>query len=119
MPALKHIPAPEVLAVFDMMIAGVPGVERKSDQNPYTSINGNMYASMSKLDRIGLRLSKSDLAEFLETFQAGLHEGFPGFIQKEYAAIPESLYGDVEVLQAWFRKSHEHAAGLKPKPKNK
>ena len=96
----KHIPDPKVLAVFDTMVAGVPGVERKGDQNPYLSMNGNMYASMSKLDRIGIRLSKADLAEFLATYNAGLHEGYPGFFQKEYAAIPEELYDQPEVLQA-------------------
>jgi TfoX/Sxy family transcriptional regulator of competence genes len=97
------------------MIACVPGVELKGDQNPYVSINGNMFASMSKLDRIGLRLAKGDLAEFLGTYKTGLHEGYPGFLLKEYAAIPESLYDDVETLQAWFRKAHAHAAALKPK----
>jgi RIO-like serine/threonine protein kinase len=112
----KHIPDPQVLAVFEKMIAGVEGVELKGDQNPYCSINGNMYAQMSKLDRIGIRLSKADLAEFLETYDAGLHEGYPGFVQKEYAAIPESLYGDIETLKAWFRRSHDFAASLKPKP---
>lgn len=112
----KHIPDPKVRAVFEAMIGGVPGVELKGDQNPYCAINGNMYAQMSTLDRIGLRLSKDDLAEFLAMYDTGLHEGYPGFFQKEYAAIPESLYDDTETLQAWFRKSHAHAAALKPKP---
>lgn len=115
----KHIPDAKVLAVFDTMIAAVPGVTRKGDQNPYCSMNGNMYASMSKLDRIGIRLSKADLAEFLETYDAGLHEGYPGFFQKEYAAIPEALYGETEVLQSWFKKSHAYVSGLKPKPTSK
>ena len=116
MAAEKHMPDPRVLAVFDAMIAGVPGVTRNGDQNPYCAINGNMYAQMSKLDRIGMRLNKADLAEFLATYHAGLHEGYPGFFQKEYVAIPERLYDDTETLQAWFRKSHAHAAALKSKP---
>ncbi len=115
----KHVPDPAIVEVFDRMIAGVPGVIRKGDQNPYVSINGNMYASMSKLDRIGLRLSRDDLAEFMTTFETGLHEGYPGFFQKEYAEVPATLYADTDALQAWFRKSHAHAAGLKPKPTTK
>lgn len=115
----KHTPDPKVLAVFEAMIAGVPGVELKGNQNPYLSMNGNMYAQMSKLDRIGIRLSKPDLAEFLETYQAGLHEGYPGFFQKEYAAVPEALYGQPEVLQDWFKRCHAHALTLKPKPTKK
>ncbi len=119
MAAEKHIPDPRVLAVFDQMIAGVPGVERKGDQNPYCSINGNMYTQMSKLDRIGIRLSKADLAEFRKSFNAPLHEGYPGFFHKEYAEVPEVLFDQVEVLKAWFKKSHDHAAGLRPKPTSK
>ncbi|MCB1517344.1 MAG: hypothetical protein KDJ19_06990 [Hyphomicrobiaceae bacterium] len=119
MPPSKHIPDPRVLAVFEKMIEGVAGVALKGDQNPYLSMNGNMYAQMSKLDRIGIRLSKEDLAEFLETYQAGYHEGYPGFFQKEYAAIPEALYEDIETLRAWFRKSHAYALSLKPKPTKK
>lgn len=119
MPKPKHIPDPAVVAVFDRMIAGVPGVTRKGDQNPYVSINGNMYAGMSKMDRIGIRLSKDDLAEFMTTYETGLHEGYPGFFQKEYAAVPVSLHADTEALQAWFKKSHAHASSLKPKPTTK
>ncbi|HUV32705.1 MAG TPA: hypothetical protein VMW31_03960 [Devosiaceae bacterium] len=101
--------------MFDAMIAGVPGVVRKGDQNPYVSINGNMYAAMSKANRIGLRLSKGDLAAFLDAYGGGLLEALPGFFQKEYAAVPPALYADTKALQAWFKKSHAHAAGLKPK----
>jgi hypothetical protein len=104
-----------VLAAYDAMVAGVPGAERKGATLPYTSINGNMYSSISKANVIGLRLSKTDLTTFLETYGATLHEGVPGFIQKEYASIPEALLGDTATLQAWFRKSHAHAQGLKPK----
>jgi len=119
MPKDKHIPDPKVRAVFEMMIAGVPGVELRGDQNPYVSMNGNMYASMSKLDRIGIRLSKADLTAFLETYDTRLHEGYPGFLMKEYAEIPESLYGASETLQAWFKKSHAYAETLKAKPTKK
>lgn len=106
---------PKVLEAFDAMISGVPDVVRKGATMPYVSINGNMYASISKANVIGLRLSKADLAEFLETYQNGLHEGVPGHFMKEYAAIPSGLLLDVGTLQKWFRKSHDFALGLKPK----
>lgn len=112
----KHIPDPKVVAIFEAMIADISNIELKGDQNPYLSMNGNMYASMSKLDRIGIRLNPSDLAEFLATYEAGLHEAFSGFFQKEYAAVPESLYGDVGALRIWFAKCHAHALTLKIKP---
>lgn len=115
----KHIPDSTVLAVFDKMIAGVPGAVRKGDQNPYCAINGNMYAQMSKLDRIGIRLPKPELEAFREAYDAPLHEGFPGFFQKQYAEIPAALYVEAETLQAWFRKSHGYAKGLPTKPTRK
>jgi hypothetical protein len=111
----KNETAPKVLAAFDAMIAAVPTVERKGATTPYTSLNGNMYASISKANVIGLRLSKSDLVDFLERYQNGLYEGVPGHFMKEYAAMPAALFDDVGDLQAWFVKSHAYVSGLKPK----
>jgi len=111
----KNTTDPAVLAAYDAMIAGVLGVVRKGDAIPYTSINGNMYSSISKADRIGLRLAKDDLEVFLTTHQTTLFEGLPGFFQKEYVSVPPALLTDVPVLQAWFRKSHAYASGLRPK----
>jgi hypothetical protein len=105
---------PSVLIAFEAMIAAVPGVERKGAAMPYTSINGNMYAMISKADVIGIRLSKADLAA---AFASGLEpfEGTPGFINKEYAGIPPAMLVDHAALKAWFEKSHAFAAKLKPK----
>jgi TfoX/Sxy family transcriptional regulator of competence genes len=110
-----HIPDPAVVAAFDRMIAGVPGVTRKGDTLPYVSINGNMYASISKANIIGLRLSEADLAEFLNAHGTQLFEGVPGHFLREYAAIPASMLDDTEFLQRWFRRSHADASALKPK----
>lgn len=110
---------PDVLAAYDAMISGVPGVERKGAAMPYTSVNGNMYSATSKASVIGLRLGKADLAAFLAPYGTGLWEGVPGFFNKEYAAVPRSLLADMKSLRAWFRKSHEYAAGLKPKKTTK
>lgn len=111
----KNLTDPAVLAAYDRMIAGVSGVERKGAAMPYTSVNGNMYSSISKANVIGLRLSKTELATFLQTHSTTLHEGVPGHFMKEYAAVPPSMLDDTETLQAWFRKSYSYASGLKPK----
>lgn len=115
MPKVEHTPDPAVLAAFDTMIAGVPGVERKGAAMPYVSINGNMYASISKENVIGLRLSRQDLAEFLNAHGSTLFEGVPGHFLKEYVAIPAAMHDDAAFLQHWFRRSHAYAATLKPK----
>ncbi len=104
---------PAVLDAYEAMVAGVPGVERKGATMPYTAINGNMYSAISKSGVIGLRLAKVDLAEFLALYGSGLFEGTPGYVSKEYAAVPAALLGDAAVLRDWFRRSHEYATTLK------
>jgi hypothetical protein len=115
MPSAKNNTDPAVLSAFEVMIAGVPGVSRTGAAIPYTSINGNMYSSISRADVIGLRLGDDDRAEFLDRYGNGLFESLPGFFQKEYVAVPESLHDDKVALQDWFRRSHDYASGLKPK----
>ncbi|MAN78129.1 hypothetical protein OF122_02760 [Pelagibacterium flavum] len=110
-----HTPDPQVVAASDAMIAGVPGVVRKGAQMPYVSINGNMYASVSQANVIGLRLGKADLAKFLEAFETTLFEGVPGHFMKEYGAVPHALLAQPDTLRAWFARSYAHASALKPK----
>lgn len=104
----------KLLAAFDTMIATIPGVERRGAAMPYTSVNGNMYAMISKAGVIGLRLGKDDLAAFVAA-GAGPFEGTPGFVNKDYAAVPTAMLGDAAALQFWFARSHALAIGLKPK----
>jgi len=111
----KNQTDPKVMAAFDIMISSVPDVERKGAAMPYVSVNGNMYASISKANVIGLRLSKEDLAEFLINLETELFESLPGFFQKEYGAVPAIMLSDKELLQSWFKKSHQNALTLKPK----
>ena len=106
---------PAVLAAFDLMISGVKGVERKGATMPYVSINGNMYGMISKADVIGIRLSDENLTAFMLSGGTPF-EGVPGFVSKEYGAVPRAMFTDTKTLQMWFRLSHNHAAKLKPKP---
>ena len=106
---------PAVLAAFDTMISGIKGVDRKGATMPYCSINGNMYAMISKADIIGIRLSENDLKAF---FLVGgtPFEGVPGFVSKGYVAVPQAMLGDSRALQNWFKLSHAFASKLRPKP---
>ena len=105
---------PKVLAAFDAMIADVPGVERKGAAMPYLSVNGNMYAMISKANVIGLRLSKDDLAAF-RAVGGEPYEGTSGFINKEYGGVPATMLSDAKTLKRWFKASHAYAQTLKPK----
>ena len=106
---------PAVLAAYKAMIAAVPDVALKGATTPYTSLNGNMFSSVSKANRIGLRLSKEDREAFLAQYETTLFEALPGFFQKEYVAIPVDMHTDIKALQGWFRRSHAYVASLKPK----
>ena len=110
-PALQ----PELLDAFDRMVAGVPGVERRGATTPYVALNGNTYAMISRAGSIGLRLPADDLGAFLAAYNARPFEGVPGFVTKEYAAIPPSLLGDTRTLQTWFKLSYAYASRLPPK----
>ena len=59
---------PAVLAAYMKMIEGVEGVEARGAAAPYTSLNGNMYSSISKFNEIGLRLAKDEREAFLEKY---------------------------------------------------
>lgn len=110
---------PEALDAFRRMVAGVDGVELKGAAAPYTSINGHMYSAMSKASRIGLRLPKQELEAFLMKYDAELFEPFPGFRQKTYVAVPESMHENTRALRKYFRMAYEYVAGLAPKPTTK
>jgi len=116
MPKPKHVDVdPVVLDVYRRMVESVPGAEVKGDTIPYTSINGNMYSSISKANRIGVRLPKDARDAFLEQHGTTLFEALPGFFQKEYVAVPEAIYQDADTLASLFRASHDYASSLKPK----
>lgn len=110
---------PDVLAAYLKMIEGVDGVEAKGAAAPYTSLNGNMYSSISKFNEIGLRLEKGQREEFLEKYDTRLYHSIPGYVQREYVTIPESMLGNTRTLRSWFRKSYEYVSSLPAKPTKK
>ena len=107
---------PVVLAAYMAAIAATPGAEPKGATRPYTSVNGNMTSSISGDNVIGLRLAPADRLAFCERFDTTLFEGLPGFIQKEYVAVPASMLTDAPTLAQYFKLSFEYVSRLKPKP---
>ena len=97
------------------MITSVPDVELKGATVPYTSVNGNMFSSISKANQIGIRLPKKEREEFIQKYKTTLFEALPGFFQKEYVAVPVSLLEEGRTLIKYFKLSYEYAAALKPK----
>jgi TfoX-like protein len=105
---------PDLLDRYDLLIAAVPGVQRKGATMPYTSVNGHMF---SYLDRghLVLRLPAAERQAFIERHRTTLHEAH-GIVQREYVDVPDELFADPELLLPSFRLSHAYVARLKPKP---
>lgn len=110
---------PQVLAAYMKMIGGVEGVEAKGAAAPYTSLNGNMYSSISKFNEIGLRLAKDEREAFLEKYDTRLYHSIPGYVQREYVTVPPALFGNTRTLRSWFRKSYDYVSSLPAKPTKK
>ena len=111
------IPA-EKIEQFDRLIASIPEIDRKGVTSPYTSLNGNMFTSLSKEGILGLRLSKEDREAFIKTFEAQLFVSY-GAIMKEYVAVPDWLLEDTEQLKIYLEKSFTYVKTLKPKATKK
>ena len=105
----------KVLAAFELMLGGVEGVERKGATLSYVSLNGNMYAMVSKREVIGILVEASDWKSF-ELAGGTPFEAVPGIPLKGFGAVPVSMFKDRLQLQSWFRRAHAAAEKLPPKP---
>jgi len=119
--ATKSKPSPppaDKIALYEKVVAQFPEVERKGDNVPYTSLNGNMFSYLHKDGTMGLRLPEKVREDFLKEHKAKLMEAY-GIIQKEYVAVPAKLLPDTKVMKKYFALSYEYAKSLKPKPTTK
>src|ERR1700690_3976545 len=104
-------------ALYDRLIATNPGIERKGDNNPYTSLNGNMFTLLHQ-SRLAIRLPGDERDKFLKKYKTGLFEAY-GTVMQEYVAVPDSLLEDTKELKKYLDLSHAYAKTLKPKPTKK
>lgn len=111
-------PAPNVnadsLALYEKLVATLPGVERKGAANPYTSVNGHMFSMLTK-DGLALRLEEEDRAAFLEKHRTRLCEQY-GVVLKEYVLVPDALLRRTRELAKDFERSFRYVSALRPKP---
>jgi TfoX/Sxy family transcriptional regulator of competence genes len=106
----------ERLAAYEALIDTHPEIERKGKNNPYTSVNGHMFSTLSPHSgELGLRLPKDEREAFLEKYDTQLFESY-GAVMKEYVAVPRSLLMNTEELKDYFRISYDYVKSLKPKP---
>jgi TfoX/Sxy family transcriptional regulator of competence genes len=120
MGALKKPPIPaERVALYELALAVLPEVERKGAENPYTSLNGNMFSLLLSPDgRLALRLPKEEREKFLKKYNTTLFKAY-GAVMQEYVAVPDAMLSKTKELQKYFALSYAYAKTLKPKPTKK
>lgn len=120
MTAKKKSPIPaERVALYEKLLATIPEIERKGADNPYTSLNGNMFSLLlSPEGRLALRLPQDEREEFLKRYKTTLFEAY-GAVMREYVAVPDALLKKTGELQKYLALSYAYAKTLKPKPTKK
>jgi hypothetical protein len=112
----KAVGVPEdKLALYEKVVATLPGVERKGATIPYTSANGHMFSYLAKSGKVALRLPEKERAAFLEKYGTKLFEAY-GIVQKEYVEVPDALLKKTTELEKFFATSLSYVKALKPKP---
>lgn len=103
------------LEFYDQIIALNSKFERKGKTMPYTSAQGHMFTLFNKAGEIGFRLSKESGKAFIEKFPDSSPYKSYGAFMKGYVLIPESLYGDLELIAEYLEESYQYVLSLKPK----
>jgi len=120
MTARKKSPIPtDKVTLYEKLLATIPEIERKGADNPYTSLDGNMFSLLlSPAGRLALRLSAAEREKFMKKYQTTLFEAY-GTVMKEYVAVPDALLKKTKELQKYLALSYAYAKTLKPKPTKK
>jgi len=103
------------LALYEKVVAATPGVERKGDTMPYTSVNGHMFSLYTKEGTLTLRLPPDAREAFLKKYKTKLSVQY-GVVMKEYVEVPAALLRRTAELKKFFAMSYEYAGALKAKP---
>ena len=111
-------PPQDKIDLYEKLITGIPGIERKGASMPYTSINGNMFSFIDKYGSCGIQLPEKEREDFIKKYKTKLFET-QGTTLKEYVTVPEILLKNTKDLKKWFILSYTYAKSLKPKPTKK
>ncbi|HEY8180175.1 MAG TPA: hypothetical protein VIH33_07210 [Candidatus Limnocylindria bacterium] len=103
------------LALYERLIEGTPGLERKGATMPYTSRNGHMFSFLDAAGVMSLRLPPDARREFLSQHGATLAVQH-GRAMQEYVVVPDWLLERTDELRPWLALSHVWIGTLKPKP---
>jgi hypothetical protein len=62
----NNFPLQDKISLYEILVATIPGIERKGAAMPYTSLNGNMFSFLDKYGSFGLRLPEKEREDFLK-----------------------------------------------------
>jgi TfoX/Sxy family transcriptional regulator of competence genes len=112
----RFTPAPQaVVALFHSAVEGLPQVElRKMFGYPCAFVHGQMLTGIFQ-DRIMLRLSEADRAEFLKQPGARPFEPMPGRPMREYVELPSDVMNSPAALKRWIKRGLAYVETLPPK----
>lgn len=111
-------PPDDKIKLYDQLVGRIPEIERKGKNMPYTSLNGHMFSFLDPTGKMGLRLDKDTLDEFIQRFDTQLNEQH-GRIMKEYALVPDRMLEEQKQLLEYLELSFNYVKSLKPKPTKK
>jgi hypothetical protein len=106
---------PEVVDVYDRLLAGYPELERKGKKTPYTSVNGHMFSFVTTEGELALRLPRDERAAFLERHPDAICAQH-GVVMKEYVTVPDGMLSRTKALKELFEQSFAYVRSKKPKP---
>ena len=105
----------EVVGLFHNSVEDLPNIElRKMFGYPCAFVNGGMLIGVFA-DRIMLRLSDQDRAEFLKLPGAKPFKPFPGRPMREYVELPPEIMHSPAELKQWQKRGLEYVETLPPK----
>jgi TfoX/Sxy family transcriptional regulator of competence genes len=114
----KTSPPNANVELYENLIASIPGLERKGDANPYTSMNGNMFTLLHQSSRLAIRFPEDKRLEFLKKYKTKLFEAY-GTVMPEYVAVPDGMLREPKDLKKYLAISYEYVRTLRPKPTKK
>lgn len=106
------------VALYEKLVATLPGVERKGDTIPYTSVNGHMFSNLTRDGQLALRLPEEVRGAFLAKYRTQLVTEY-GVVRKEYVEVPDALLARTAELKPYFAQSFAYVSAMKPKPTRK
>ena len=114
----KNSTPSDTVALYEKLIATIPGLERKGAANPYTALNGNMFTLLHQSRWLAIRLPEKERAPFLKKYKTNLFEAY-GAVMEEYVAVPDALLKNTKEVRKYLALSYAYVKTLKPKPTKK